>query len=147
MAVAVGDEVEEDVQVFQAQRGLLAGDPLPGVGGGVAGLADEVHAAQEVVVHDGAELVGVHQADQLVVPGHDKIAVHGVHPLDGRLHAAAAGKHAGRRVDLIDPLRRHRTLCEGGKIGIGCEVVKVGHREASFRLFCQSVRITPRARL
>ena len=99
-SVAAGHEVEEDVEVFQTQHSLLAGDFPAGMGGVVAHAADEVHALPEVAAHDIPEGLGAHEADQIVLPGHDQIAVHGIHPFDGKLHGAAAVEDGGRGVNM-----------------------------------------------
>ena len=125
--VTIGHIVHEVPQVFQAQPGLLPGDLLVFMGGGVARLADVFKALPQVPVHDGPEVLGVHEAGQTVVVGHDQSAVHGVHPFDGKLHTPAAVQHTGRRVDGIDFFRRHGDLPEGGKLGVGEEKIKVGH--------------------
>ena len=132
--IAVGDEVQEQIEVFQAQNRLLAADLLPGMGGGVADLADEVHPAQEVCVHHVPEFVRAHERDQLVVPGQLEIAVHGIHPLDGSLHRPAAVEHAGRGVDMQNLLRRDRHLREGGKLLLAEEYIKVGHGDVTSTL-------------
>ena len=126
-AIAVGDKVQEDIEVFQAQPGLFGGDFLPRVGGGVARLPDVLQPPPQVLPHDVPEVLGVHQAHQPVVVGHDQPAVYGVHPLDGKLQAAAAVHRAGRRVDGIDFFRRHGYLSKGGKLWVGEETGEVGH--------------------
>lgn len=127
-AVATGDEVHEVPQVFQAQAGLLLGDLLPGVGGGVARLADVLEALPQVSVHDGPKILGVHEAGKPIVVGHDQPTVHGVHPFDGKLHRPAAVQHTGRRVDGIDLFCRNGNLPKGGELRIGEEEIKVGHK-------------------
>ena len=127
LPVAVGDKVQEDVEVLQAQPGLLRGDLLPRVRGGVARLPDVLQPPPQVLPHDAPEVLGVHQAHQPVIVGHDQPAIHGVHPLDGKLHGPAAVHHAGRRVDGIDFFRRDSYLHEGGELGGGEEVGEVGH--------------------
>ena len=97
------------------------------MGGGVAGLADVLHPPPQVASHDLPEVLGVHEADQPVIVGHDQRAVHGVHPFDGKLHAPAAVQRTGRRIDLIDFFRRNGNLPEGGKLRVGEEKIKVGH--------------------
>ena len=97
------------------------------MGSRIAKLADYLHAAEEVIVHHVPEFVCAHEADQLVVPGQHKLAVHGIHPFDGKLHRPPAVEHAGRGIDLKDSLRRYRHLRKGGKLGLGEEYVKVGH--------------------
>ena len=105
LSVAVGDKVQEDVEVLQAQPGLLRGDLLPRVGGGVARLPDVLQPPPQVLPHNVAKVLGVYQAHQPVVVGHDQPAVHGVHPLDGKLHSPAAVQHTSRRVDGVDLFR------------------------------------------
>ena len=132
LAVAVGDEVQEHIEVLQAQRRLLRGDLLPRVGGGVARLPDVLQPPPQVLPHDVPEVLPVHQTHQPVVVGHDQSAVYRVHPLDGKLHCPAAVQHTGRRVDGIDLFRRDGYLREGDKLRIGQEAGEVGHKIASF---------------
>ena len=136
-AVAAGHKVHEVPEVFQTQLGLLLGDLLSGVGGGVSRLADVLEALPKVPVHDGPEVLSVHEAGQPVIVGHDQSAVHGVHPFDSKLHRPAAVQHAGRRVDGIDFFRCDSDLPESGKLGVGEEKIKVGHGQSSphYRLF------------
>ena len=126
LPVAVGDKVQEDIEVFQAQPGLLRGDLLPRVGGGVARLPDVLQPPPQVLPHDVPEVLGVHQAHQPVVVGHDQPAVHGVHPLDGKLHSPAAVQHTGRRVDGIDFFRSTATSAKGVNCGSERKRVKLG---------------------
>ena len=133
VGIAIGHEVHEAEQVPEAELGLIPGDLLALVGGNIADAANKIHAPQDVVIHDVPEPVRVHQADQLVVPGHHKGAVHGIHPLHGDLHRPAAVQHAGRRVDGIDALRRHRHVREGFKGRGGKEEIEVGHKITSRR--------------
>ena len=118
LRVAVGDEVEEQIQVFKAQFRLILRDLLSRVRGVVAELADEMHALLKRLVHDAAKLRRAHQRDQFVVPRRSELGVHGIHPLHGALHRAAAVQHARRRVDLINALRCRRALGERGKPGL-----------------------------
>ena len=78
----------------------------------------------QVLPHDVPEILGVRQAHQPVVVGHDQSAVNGVHPLDGKFHGPAAGNHALGQINMEDTLRRHR---EGNKLRVGKKMVKVGH--------------------
>ena len=128
LPVAVSDKVQEDVEVFQAQPGLLRGDLLPRVGGGVARLPDVLQPPPQVLPHDVPEVLGVHQAHQPVVVGHDQPAVHGVYPLDGKLHRPAAVQYAGRRINGIDFFCRNSCLREGNKLRFREKMVKVGHK-------------------
>lgn len=127
VTIAIGHKVQEHKQVLQAQHGLLTGDLLAGVGGGVADAADEVQAEQQLFIHDAAELLGAQEADQLIIPGHDQRAVHGVHPLDGDLHGPAAVQRAGGGVDGEDALGGDGDRDEGGEAGVGLEGEEVGH--------------------
>src|SRR5699024_11116495 len=70
-----------------------------------------------------------HEAGQTVIVGHDQPAVHGVHPLDGKLHTPATVQHTGRRVDMKDPLRRNGYLPESFKLWVGEEKIEVGHNK------------------
>ena len=97
------------------------------MGGGVARLADVLEALPKVPVHDGPEVLSVHEAGQPVIVGHDQPTVHGVHPFDGKLHTPAAVEHAGCRVDSIDSFRRNGNLSECGELGVREEKIKVGH--------------------
>lgn len=126
-AVAAGDKVHEVPEVFQAQPGLLRGDLLPGVGGGITRLADVLQALPQVPVHNGPEILGVHEAGKPIIVRHDQPAVHGVHPFDGKLHTPAAVQGTGRRVDGINFFRCDGDLPKGGKLGVGEEKIEVGH--------------------
>ena len=106
---------------------MLWGNLLPRVSGGVARLPDVLQPPPQVLPHDVPEVLGVHQAHQPVVVGHDQPAVHRVHPFDGKLHSPAAVQHTGRRVDGVDFFRRHGHLREGGKLRVGEETGEVGH--------------------
>src|SRR5699024_8787647 len=90
-------------------------------------LSYVLEALPQVPVYDGAEIFGVHETDQPIVVGHDQSAVHGVHPLDGKLHTPAAAEHTGRWVDMKDPLRRNGNLTESFKLWVGEEKIEVGH--------------------
>ena len=100
LGVAVGDEVHEVKQILYAQLSLLNGDPLTGVGAAVADLTDEVHAAQDVVARDIAELLGRHQHRERFVIRELEILVDRIHPLDRELHRPAAVERAGVGVDM-----------------------------------------------
>ena len=99
-AVAVGHEIQKDKEVFQTQRRLLLADFLPRVGGVVAQGADQLHPAPDVLTNDVPEILVIHQRNQPVVIGQHQRAVHGIHPLDGKLHGPPAVQHAGSRVDM-----------------------------------------------
>ena len=126
-AVAISDEIEEDIEIFQAQRGLFLRDLPADVGGGVPRQADIIQPPQQIVVHDISEILGIHQADQLILIRRIQRVIHRIHPFHGALHRPAAVHHAGRRVDPIDALRRHGSLRKGGEVLFFCEEVKVGH--------------------
>ncbi len=134
LPIAVGDKVQEDVEVLQAQPGLLRGDLLPCVGGGIARLPDVLQPPPQVLPHDIPEVLRVHQAHQPVVVRHDQSAVHGVHPLDGKFHRPAAVQHTGRRVNGIDFFRGHSYFRERGKLWVREESGKVGHGEYTSQL-------------
>ena len=127
IAIAISHKIQEDIKILQAQRGLLFRDSSPCMRGSVAGLADIVYAAKKVVIHDVPEFVRVHQADEVILIGHHQRGVNGIHPFDGSLHRPAAVQHAGRWVDLIDPLRRNSRFRKRGEILFFCEEVKVCH--------------------
>ena len=97
------------------------------MGCGVSGLADEVHPAQQTLVHDIPELIRADEADEVVLVRHYQRTVHGIHPFDGGLHRPAAIQHAGCRIDPIDALRRYGGLRKGGEILYFCKEVEVGH--------------------
>ena len=120
----------EHEQVFQAQLRLLPADLPAAVGGVVANFADEVHPPPDVRAHNVPEVLGVHEADQRVLPGLVQGLVYGVHPLHGELHRPAAVEHAGVQIHMQQLLRRRRHLPEGGEIGVREEKIKVGHRRA-----------------
>ena len=93
--IAIRHIVHEAVQVLKTQLRLILRDLLALMGRDIADLANEIHSAPGVVVHNIPELVRIHQADQLVVPGHFKGAVNGIHPFDGVFHRPAAVDHGG----------------------------------------------------
>ena len=97
------------------------------MGGGVSRLADKVHAPEQVVIHDTAEVLCIHQADQGILIGHGEGAVHGIHPFDGALHGPAAIHGAGPRIDPVNALRRHGSLRKGREVLFFCEEVKIRH--------------------
>ena len=82
----------------KAARRLLPGDFFAGVHHIVAQLADEIHPPPKVDADNVAEVLGIDEADQLVVVRHRQRTVHGIHPFDGKLHRAPAVPHAGSRV-------------------------------------------------
>ena len=127
VGVAVGDEIQEDVQIFQAHHCGGLGDFPVVVGGGVALFADQIHAPPDVGADDGAELLPVHEALEVVLPGHVQLGVHRVHPLHRKLHRPPAVQNTRRRIDVQDLLRRNGHLGKGRKGGIREEECEVGH--------------------
>ena len=100
LTIAIGHEVQEYIEVFQTQRRLLLGNLFTAVCGVIAHAADQIHPPPDVRANDIPEVLGVHQADQCILIGHDQRLVHGVHPLHRKLHRPAAVQDAGRRVDM-----------------------------------------------
>ena len=125
--VAVGDKIQEDKQIFQAQRGLILCDFSPRMRCGVARLADVVHPPAQTLIDDVPEFIRIHQADEVILVRHHQRRIHRIHPFDGRLHRPAAVQHTGRRIDPIDELRRLGWFSKGSKSLFFCEEVKVGH--------------------
>lgn len=99
-AVTISHEVQKHIEVFQTQRRLLLRDLFAGVGGVVARAANKIHTPPEGSANDIPEVLGVHQADQCILIGHDQRLVHRVHPLHRKLHRPAAVQHTGRRIDM-----------------------------------------------
>ena len=118
IGVAIGDKVQENIEVLQAQHGLLVGDIAAVVGGLIAQQADELHALPHVRAHHIAEVLVVHQGGEAVIVGQHKGAVHGVHPFDGEFHCAAAVDDRSRRVDGEDFLRSHGHRREDANAGV-----------------------------
>ena len=126
-AVAAGHEVHEIEQVLEAQGRLILSHVLARMGRPVGHPPDIVHAPVQVRPHDVPEFLRVHQAHQGVLIGGRQGPVHGVHPFDGELHGPAAADDAGRGVHPIHPLGADRRLAEGLELGLGQEIIKVGH--------------------
>ena len=118
LAITAGHKVEEDVEVFKTQHTLRLGDLLACVGGIVAQGADELHSAPNIYAHNVTEIFAVHETNEAIIIGHDKVAVHRVHPFDGKLHGAAAVDDRCRGVDMVDLFRRHRHRGEGMKLWV-----------------------------
>ena len=100
LTIAIGHEVQEYIEVFQTQRRLLLGNLFTAVCGVIARAANKIHTPPEVSANDIPEVLGVHQADQCILIGHDQRLVHRVHPLHRKLHRPAAVQHTGRRIDM-----------------------------------------------
>ena len=100
LTIAIGHEVQEYIEVFQTQRRLLLGNLFTAVCGVIARAANKIHTPPEVSANDIPEVLGVHQADQCILIGHDQRLVHRIHPLHGKLHRPAAVQHAGGGVDM-----------------------------------------------
>ena len=100
LGVAVGDKIHEVKQILYAQLSLLNGDAVAGVSGAVADLADEVHAADDIIIHYVTELLCRHQHREAVVIRHFQSAVDRIHPLDRELHRPAAVERAGVGIDM-----------------------------------------------
>ena len=128
VGVAVGHEIQKNVQIFQAHHCGGFGDLPVVVGGGVALFADQIHAPPDVGADDGAELLPVHEALEVVLIGHVQLGVHRVHPLHRKLHSPPAVQNTRRRVDVQDLLRRNGHLGKGSERGVGDEKCEVGHR-------------------
>ena len=96
--IAVGHEVQKDVQIFQAEHGHCFRDLSGIMGSGVALLADKVHPLPKVVTNNLAEFLPGHEALEIVLIGHFQFLVHGVHPLHGKLHGPPAVDNTGRRI-------------------------------------------------
>ena len=112
LTIAIGHEVQEYIEVFQTQRRLLLGNLFTAVCGVIARAANKIHTPPEVSANDIPEVLGVHQADQCILIGHDQCLVHRVHPLHRKLHRPAAVQHAGGGVDMQNFFCRY---CYGGK--------------------------------
>ena len=93
----------------------------------IADLADIFQPAHQIRVHNIPEFLRTQETDQLVIPGHGKGTVHGIHPLDSKLHRPATVQHTSRRINAVDLFRRYRDLPEGNKVRHGQEEIKVGH--------------------
>ena len=83
------------------------------MGCAVSHFPDEIHPKPEVSVHDVTEFFRIHEVDQLIIPGHDERAVHGVHPFDSEFHCSPTIEDGGRHIDWKDLLRRD---CDVGKV-------------------------------
>ena len=101
-AVAVRQKIEKNEQVLQTQHRLFAGDDLAAMRGVVAHAADEIQAKNQLIIHDAAELLGIDEGDELIIPRRDQRPVHRIHPLDRRLHRPAAVEDARCGVDGQD---------------------------------------------
>ena len=100
LGIAVGDKIHEVKQILYTQLSLLNGDPLTGMGGAVADLADKVHAAQDILARDIAELFRGHQHRERFVIRQLEILIDRIHPLDRELHRPAAVERAGVGIDM-----------------------------------------------
>mgnify|MGYP002514540843 CR=1 FL=1 len=90
--------IKENKEVFKAELCLLLRYLFAAMRCIVAELADEFHTAPDVVSDDIAELLVIHQADEIVLIGHDEITVNRIHPFDRKLHCSATVKYARRRI-------------------------------------------------
>ena len=98
--IAVGHEVQKNVQIFQAEHGHCFRDLSGIMGSGVALLADKVHPLPKVVTNDCTEFLPGHQALEIVLIGHFQLLVHGVHPLHGKLHGPPAVENTGSGINM-----------------------------------------------
>ena len=132
-SIAIRHKIKENVQVFKAESGLFLGDFFAAVGGIVPHTADKIHAPPDVRADNIPEILGVHQADQRVLIGHDQRLIHRVHPFYGKLHRPAAVEDAGGWVDMQDALsgdgNRGKTL----KLRGGGKNIEVCHKTFSIQ--------------
>ena len=127
VAVAVGHKIQEAMEIFQTQRGLLPADGAAVVRCLIAQQAHQLHALMHILPHHIPEVLVIHQGLQAIIPRQHKRAVHGVHPFDGEFHGPAAVDDRRRRIDGEDLFRCHRHLGEGLKGGGGFKESEVGH--------------------
>ena len=98
--IAVGHEVQKNVQIFQAEHGHCFRDLSGIMGSGVALFTDKVHPLPKVASHDLAEFLPGHQALEIVLIGHFQLLVHGVHPLHGKLHSPPTVEDTGGGINM-----------------------------------------------
>ena len=115
--IAIGNKIQKIEEIFQAQLRLLFGYFLAFVGSVVAHFADEIHAQPQIILHDIPKFLGIHQRDQLIIPGKRQLLVHGVHPLDRKLHGPPAAEHTGIPIDVQQIFSSHSHGGKGCKIG------------------------------
>ena len=125
--VAAGDEVEEHEQVPYAELRHLGRDLFAGVRGVVGCAADKIHPAPDIRSHYIAEALIPHERIEIILIRQGKVAVDGIHPLDGELHRPAAVQDAGAELRMIKLFHRARHLRKGGKLRVAGEEGEVGH--------------------
>ena len=139
LPIAAGYEVQEHIEVFQTQQGLLPAELFGSVAGVVAGKAYVAQPLPDVPAYDVPEVLAVQEVHQLVLVGHFQVLVHGVHPFDGQLHGTAAAEYTDRRVYIQNFFRRDSRRGKGGKLLLPGEYVKVGH--GGLLLMCFTLQI------
>ena len=134
VGVAVGYEIQKNMEVLQTQQCHGFGVIGSIVGGVVALLANKVHPLPEVGADDGTEFLPVHEALEVVLERHVQLLVHGVHPLHSKLHGTAAVEDTSRRIKMENLLRRHRRIRKGRKGRVREEEFEVGHGLSPHRI-------------
>ena len=99
LTVAIGEEVREHEQIFKAEQSFLLGAPGVVMYSLVAAFADIIEPAPDVIACDLAEILVVNEIIEPVVVRRFEGRISGVHPLDSKLHSAAAGLDADICVD------------------------------------------------
>ena len=102
ISITAGNKIEENEKVFKAKLRLFPFNGLRIMGRLITCLAYENHPLQYVLIYYITKVLSPHENRQSILIGLLQTCIHGVHPLHGELHSAAAVKHTGRRVYVKD---------------------------------------------